>query len=72
LLQVALSGSPHVVAPVSTASSNRCIGAIVILIRLMGSDGDTGLIGTLFGSETTKVMIHSPIPVLIYRHRLAT
>ena len=39
---------------------------------VMGSDGDTGLVGTLLGSETTKVMTHSPIPVLIYRRRLAS
>ena len=39
---------------------------------VMGSDGDTGLVGTLLGSEITKVMTHSPIPVLIYRRRLAS
>jgi len=38
---------------------------------VMGSDCDTGLIGTLLGSETIKVMTHSGIPVLIYRHRPA-
>jgi nucleotide-binding universal stress UspA family protein len=35
---------------------------------VMGSDYDTGLIGTLLGSETMKVMTHSSIPILIYRH----
>jgi nucleotide-binding universal stress UspA family protein len=39
---------------------------------VMGSDCNTGLVGTLLGSETMKVMIESSIPVLIFRHRLAT
>ena len=38
---------------------------------VMGSDCNTDLVGTLLGSETTKVMTQSSIPVLIYRHRPA-
>jgi len=36
---------------------------------VMGSDNDTGLMTTLLGSETMKVMTHASIPVLVYRHR---
>jgi nucleotide-binding universal stress UspA family protein len=39
---------------------------------VMGSDSDTGLMTTLLGSETMKVMTHASIPVLVYRHRLVT
>jgi nucleotide-binding universal stress UspA family protein len=35
---------------------------------VMGSDCNTGLVGTLLGSETMKVVTQSNIPVLIYRH----
>jgi nucleotide-binding universal stress UspA family protein len=39
---------------------------------VMGSDRDTGLIATLLGSEIMKVMTHTSVPVLIYRHRLTS
>jgi nucleotide-binding universal stress UspA family protein len=33
----------------------------------MASHGRTGMAGLLLGSETTKVLTHSKIPVLVYR-----
>jgi nucleotide-binding universal stress UspA family protein len=33
----------------------------------MGSHGRRGLTGFLLGSETTRVLTHSKLPVLVYR-----
>ena len=35
---------------------------------VMGSHRDPSLAGALLGSETIKVMTHTTIPVLVYRH----
>ena len=34
---------------------------------IMASHGRHGLAGLLLGSETQKVLVHSAIPVLVYR-----
>ena len=33
----------------------------------MASHGRTGLAGLVLGSQTTKVLTHSKIPVIVYR-----
>ena len=35
---------------------------------VMGSHGYRGITGVLLGSETMKVLTHTAIPVLVYRH----
>ncbi len=35
---------------------------------VMGSHGHRGITGALLGSETMKVLTHTDIPVLVYRH----
>ena len=34
---------------------------------VMGSHGRRGVKGVLLGSETQKVLVHSSVPVLVYR-----
>jgi nucleotide-binding universal stress UspA family protein len=48
-------------AIVEAAHSKRCD------LIFMASHGRRGLAGMLLGSETTKVLTHSKIPVLVYR-----
>jgi nucleotide-binding universal stress UspA family protein len=48
-------------AIIETASSHGCD------LILMGSHGRRGLSAILLGSETTKVLTHSTIPVLVVR-----
>ena len=48
-------------AIVSTARSKKCD------LIVMASHGRRGLAGLLLGSETTKVLTHSKVPVLVVR-----
>ena len=62
--------------PVETvrAVSSRPFEAIIETAKergcdviFMASHGRSGVAGLLLGSETTKVLTHSKIPVLVYR-----
>lgn len=46
---------------IDTAKSRQCD------LIVMGSHGRRGVKGVLLGSETQKVLVHSSIPVLVYR-----
>lgn len=46
---------------VSTARDRHCD------LIVMGSHGRRGIKGLLLGSETQKVLVHSNVPVLVYR-----
>ena len=48
-------------AIINTARSRKCD------LVVMASHGRRGLAGLLLGSETTKVLTHSKIPVLVCR-----
>lgn len=48
---------------VKTAKASRCD------LIFMASHGKAGTSALLLGSETAKVLIHSPIPVLVHRER---
>lgn len=48
-------------AIIAAAKKKRCD------LIVMASHGRKGLTGVLLGSETTKVLTHSKIPVLVYR-----
>jgi nucleotide-binding universal stress UspA family protein len=48
-------------AIVRTADEQKCD------LILMASHGRKGITGLLLGSETTKVLSHSKVPVLIWR-----
>ena len=48
-------------AIIAAAKKRRCD------LIFMASHGRRGLAGVLLGSETTKVLTHSKIPVLVYR-----
>lgn len=48
-------------AIIAAAKTKKCD------LIFMGSHGRKGLGGLLLGSETTKVLTHSKIPVLVYR-----
>ena len=48
-------------AIISAASRNKCD------LVVMASHGRRGLAGLLIGSETTKVLTHSKVPVLVCR-----
>ncbi len=52
--------SPYL-AIINAANSNGCD------LIFMASHGRRGIAGLLLGSETTKVLTHSKIPVLVYR-----
>ena len=54
------SGTPYEVI-IETANSRGCD------LILMASHGRRGIKGLILGSETQKVLIHSKIPVLVYR-----
>ena len=58
---VAVFGSHPWEAIVKTAASRKCD------VIVMASHGRRGLAGLLLGSETTKVLTHSKIPVLVCR-----
>lgn len=46
---------------ISTARDRQCD------LIVMGSHGRRGIKGVLLGSETQKVLVHSGLPVLVYR-----
>lgn len=46
---------------INTAQKQNCD------LIFMASHGRKGLVGLLLGSETQKVLTHSPVPVLVYR-----
>jgi nucleotide-binding universal stress UspA family protein len=46
---------------IATAQARQCD------LIVMGSHGRRGVKGVLLGSETQKVLVHSSIPVLVYR-----
>jgi nucleotide-binding universal stress UspA family protein len=48
-------------AIIDTAKSRQCD------LIVMGSHGRRGVKGVLLGSETQKVLVHSNVPVLVYR-----
>jgi|SRR5215831_2961382 len=48
-------------AIIATARRKKCD------LVVMASNGRRGLAGLLLGSETTKVLTHSRVPVLVYR-----
>jgi nucleotide-binding universal stress UspA family protein len=50
---------------VKTAKDKRCD------LIFMASHGKAGTSALLLGSETAKVLIQSPIPVLVHRERAA-
>lgn len=54
------SDSPYD-AVIATAREQRCD------LIVMASHGRKGIAGLLLGSETQKVLVHSAIPVLVYR-----
>jgi nucleotide-binding universal stress UspA family protein len=56
----AVSDEPHDVI-ISTAQARHCD------LIVMGSHGRRGIKGLLLGSETQKVLVHSSVPVLVYR-----
>lgn len=57
---LAIADHPHA-AIVSAASEHHCD------LIVMASHGRAGIKGLLLGSETQKVLVHSTIPVLVYR-----
>lgn len=59
-LQLVRSDDPHE-AILRTARDHGCD------LIIMASHGRRGLSGLLLGSETQKVLVHSSIPVLVYR-----
>ena len=48
-------------AIIATAQTRQCD------LIVMGSHGRRGVKGVLLGSETQKVLVHSSVPVLVYR-----
>lgn len=50
-------------AILAAAKKRRCD------LIFIASNGRQGLRGVLLGSETRKVLTHSPVPVLVYRRR---
>lgn len=56
----ALSDDPYQMI-ISTARDRHCD------LIVMGSHGRRGVKGLLLGSETQKVLVHSSVPVLVYR-----
>ena len=56
----AVSDDPYEMI-ISTARDRQCD------LIVMGSHGRRGVKGMLLGSETQKVLVHSSIPVLVYR-----
>jgi len=57
-----ISDSPHD-AIIEAAESQGCD------LIFMASHGRRGLSALLLGSETQKVLTHSSVPVLVYRHK---
>lgn len=58
---LAIRDDPPYAGIIATAKKQKCD------LILMASHGRRGLSGLLLGSETTKVLTHSKIPVLVYR-----
>jgi nucleotide-binding universal stress UspA family protein len=58
--EVAVSDDPWQMI-ISTARDRQCD------LIVMGSHGRRGVQGVLLGSETQKVLVHSGLPVLVYR-----
>lgn len=56
----AVSDQPYQMI-ISTARDRHCD------LIVMGSHGQRGIKGLLLGSETHKVLVHSSVPVLVYR-----
>jgi nucleotide-binding universal stress UspA family protein len=56
----AVNGRPFE-AIIDTAKERGCD------VVFMASHGRSGVAGLLLGSETTKVLTHSKVPVLVYR-----
>lgn len=56
----AVSDDPYQMI-ISTARDRHCD------LIVMGSHGRSGIKGLLLGSETQKVLVHSSVPVLVYR-----
>ena len=56
----ASSDSPYL-AIIKAAKANKCD------LIFMASHGRSGISGLLIGSETTKVLTHCKLPVLVYR-----
>jgi nucleotide-binding universal stress UspA family protein len=59
-LEQAVSDDPHEVI-IATARDRQCD------LIVMGSHGRRGVKGILLGSQTQKVLVHSNVPVLVYR-----
>ena len=59
-LEQAVSDDPYEMIA-STARDRQCD------LIVMGSHGRRGIKGVLLGSETQKVLVHSSVPVLVYR-----
>jgi nucleotide-binding universal stress UspA family protein len=59
-LEQAVSDDPYEVI-IETARDRQCD------LIAMGSHGRRGVKGLLLGSETQKVLVHSSVPVLVYR-----
>ena len=58
---LAIRDDPPYAGIIATAKKQKCD------LILMASHGRRGLSGLLLGSETTKVLTHTKIPVLVYR-----
>jgi nucleotide-binding universal stress UspA family protein len=52
-------------SPIKPASPSNA--RLVRSAQSRASNGGRGLAGVLLGSETQKVLVHSSIPVLVYR-----
>jgi nucleotide-binding universal stress UspA family protein len=59
-VEKAVSDEPYQMI-ISTARDRHCD------LIVMGSHGRRGIQGLLLGSETQKVLVHSSVPVLVYR-----
>jgi nucleotide-binding universal stress UspA family protein len=59
-IETAISDDPHEMI-ISTARDRQCD------LIVMGSHGRRGVKGVLLGSQTQKVLVHSGLPVLVYR-----
>jgi nucleotide-binding universal stress UspA family protein len=59
-VEYAVSDHPHEMI-ISTARDRQCD------LIAMGSHGRSGIKGVLLGSVTQKVLVHSHVPVLVYR-----
>lgn len=63
---IALEGDRPYEVIAATAAERGCDLVVV------GSHGRRGVERLMLGSETTKLLIHSPVPVLVYRRKPST